>query len=62
MIDRDPKLPMAHQAIVDPCKWQQVEVGLKASDLIYQPHGGQTPQRLVVVRQHVKRRGDAVMR
>ena len=48
------------QAIVDQCKWQQVEVGLEVSELLYQPQGWQTPQRLVVVRQHVKRRGGAV--
>lgn len=27
------------QAIVDECKWQQVEVGLEVSELQYQPHG-----------------------
>ncbi len=48
------------QAIVDQCKWQQVEVGLKVSEPLYRPQGWQTPQRLVVVRQHVKRRGVAV--
>jgi hypothetical protein len=31
------------QAIVDQCKWQQVEVGLEVSELLYQPHGWETP-------------------
>jgi hypothetical protein len=48
------------QAIVDQCKWQQVEAGLEVSELIYQPHGWQSQQRLVVVRQHTKRKGGAV--
>ena len=42
------------QSVVDQCKWQQVEVGLEVSELSYQPHGWETPQRLVVVRQHIK--------
>jgi hypothetical protein len=48
------------QAIVERCKWQQVEAGLEDSELIYQPHGWQSQQRLVVVRQHIKRKGDGV--
>ncbi|MBK6593146.1 MAG: transposase [Burkholderiales bacterium] len=48
------------QSIVDQCKWQQVEVGLEVSELSYQPHGWDTQQRLVVVRQHIKRRYGAV--
>ena len=48
------------QAIVDQCKWQQVEVGLEVSELSYQLHGWDAPQRLVVVRQHVKRKAGAV--
>jgi hypothetical protein len=44
------------QAIVDGCKWQQVEVGLEVSELNYQPHGWDAPQRLVVVRQHIQRK------
>jgi hypothetical protein len=35
-------------------------VGLEVSELLYQPQGWQTPQRLVVVRQHLKRRGGVV--
>ena len=48
------------QAIVDQCKWQQIEAGLEVSELIYQPHGWEAPQRLVVVRQHIKRKNGAV--
>lgn len=48
------------QAIVERCKWQQVKAGLEVSELIYQPHGWQSQQRLVVVRQHIKRKGGAV--
>jgi hypothetical protein len=48
------------QAIVDQCKWQQVEVGLEVSELSYQPHGWDAQQRLVVVRQHIKRKNGAV--
>jgi hypothetical protein len=48
------------QAIVDRCKWQQVEAGLEVSELTYQPHGWDAPQRLVVVRQHIRRKPGAV--
>lgn len=48
------------QAIVDQCKWQPVEAGLEVSELLYQPLGWQTPQRLVVVRQHIQRKNGAV--
>ena len=48
------------QAIFDHCKWQQVEPGLDVSELNYQPHGWQSQQRLVVVRQHIQRKGGAV--
>jgi hypothetical protein len=48
------------QAIVDQCKWQQLEVGLEVCELSYQPHGWDTPQRLVVVRQHIQRNNGAV--
>lgn len=48
------------QAIVDQCKWQQVEVGLEVSELSYRPHGWEAPQRLVVVRQHIKRKTGSV--
>lgn len=48
------------QAIVDRCKWQQVEPGLEVSELRYQPHGWEDAQRLVVVRQHVQRKQGAV--
>jgi len=48
------------QAIVDQCQWLQVEPGLEVSELNYQPHGWETSQRLVVVRQHVRRKPGAV--
>ena len=48
------------QAIVDQCKWQQVELGLEVSELNYQPYGWDTQQRLVVVRQHIQRKGGSV--
>lgn len=48
------------QAIVDQCKWQQVEPGLEVSELNYQPHGWEASQRMVVVRQHIQRKGGAV--
>lgn len=48
------------QAIVDECKWQQVQAGLEVFELQYQPHGWGVPQRLVVVRQHIKRKAGAV--
>ena len=48
------------QTIVDQCKWQQVESGLEVGEVRYQPHGWTSPQRLVVVRQHVRRNKGAV--
>lgn len=48
------------QAIVDQCKLQQIEAGLEVSELIYQPHGWEVPQRLVVVRLNIKRKNGAV--
>ena len=48
------------QATLDQCKWQRVELGLEVSELRYQPHGWDAPQRLVVVRQHSVRKGGAV--
>lgn len=48
------------QAIVGQCKWQLVEPGLEVSELSYQPHGWDAPQRLVVVRQHIVRKRGAV--
>lgn len=48
------------QAIVDQCKWLQVAPGLEVSELDYQPHGWDASQRLVVVRQHVRRKQGAV--
>jgi hypothetical protein len=48
------------QAIVNQCKWQQVEPGLEVCELSYQPHGWATSQRLVVVRQHIQRKRGAV--
>ena len=40
------------QAIMDQCKWQQLEAGLEVCELNYQPHGWDGPQRLVVVRKN----------
>ncbi len=48
------------QAIVEQCKWQQVEVGLEVSELLYHPQGWETAQRLVVVRQYIKRKNGGV--
>lgn len=48
------------QSIVDECKWLQVEPGLEVSELDYLPHGWEASQRLVVVRQHVRRKQGAV--
>lgn len=43
------------QAIVDQCKWQEVADGIEVSELRYQASGWDRDQRLVVVRQHVRR-------
>ncbi len=48
------------QAIVEQCQWQQVASGLQVSQLHYQPHGWETAQRLVVIRQHVQRKAGGV--
>lgn len=48
------------QTIVDRCKWQQVEPGLQVGEVSYQPQGWSNPQRLVVVRQQVRRNHAAV--
>ena len=51
------------QAIVDQCQWLQVAPGLEVSELLYTPQGwGEElgPQRLVVVRQHMKRKEGGV--
>ena len=48
------------QAIVDKCAWLQVEPGLEVSELDYQPQGWEVSQRLVVVRQHVRRKQSGV--
>lgn len=49
-----------YQAIVDRFKWQQVEVGLEVSELLYHPLNWPVPQRMVMVRQHIKRKNGAV--
>lgn len=50
------KLTTALQhAIVEQCTWQEVTDGIQVSELRYQPHGWERAQRLVVVRQHVRR-------
>jgi hypothetical protein len=51
------------QAIVDQCQWLQVAPGLEVSELLYTPHAWGDdlgPQRLVVVRQHMKRKEGGV--
>jgi Transposase DDE domain group 1 len=48
------------QAIVDLCQWQDVAPGLQVSELRYQPHGWEEPQRLVVIRQHMQRKASGV--
>ena len=51
------------QAIVDKCQWLQVAPGLEVSELLYTPQAwGEylDPQRLVVVRQHMKRKEGGV--
>jgi hypothetical protein len=50
------------QAIVDRCQWQDVAPGLQVSELCYQPHGWQEPQRLVVIHQHTQRKAAGVPR
>jgi len=49
------------QAIADQCpsQWLMVDAGLQVSEIAYQPHGWDTVQRMVVVRQHIKRTGGA---
>lgn len=50
------KLTTALQhAIVEQCTWQEVTDGIQVSELRYQPHGWEGAQRMVVVRQHVRR-------
>ena len=48
------------QAMVDLCRWQDVAPGLQISELRYQPHGWEAPQRLVVIRQHMQRKAGGV--
>ena len=51
------------QAIVDQCQWLQVAPGLEVSELRYTPHAWGDdlgPQRLVVVRQHMRRKEGGV--
>jgi hypothetical protein len=51
------------QAIVDQCQWLQVAPGLEVSELLYTPHAWGDdlgPQRLVVVRQHMRRKEGGV--
>jgi hypothetical protein len=43
-------------AIVEHCKWQQVDAGIEVSELSYQPKNWDSTKRLVVVRQHVSRK------
>lgn len=47
------------QAILDQCQWQVVESGLQVGEFTYQPQGWETAQRMVVVRQHILRKGGA---
>ena len=51
------------QAIVEQCQWLQIAPGLEVSELRYTPQAwgaGLGPQRLVVVRQHMKRKEGGV--
>lgn len=48
------------QAIVNNCQWQQVALGLEVSELSYLPHDWAEVQRIVVVRQHVRRKEGSV--
>ena len=48
------------QAIVSQCRWQDVAPGLQVSELRYQPHGWEEPQRLIVIRQHMLRKPNGV--
>lgn len=48
------------QAIVSQCQWQDVAPGLQVSELRYQPHGWEEPQRLIVIRQHMLRKAGGV--
>jgi Transposase DDE domain group 1 len=47
------------QAIVDQCQWLVVESGLQVGEIAYQPHGWDSMQRMVVVRQHIQRSAGA---
>ncbi len=47
------------QAIVDKCVWQEIETGLQVSELEYTPKDWPQAQRIVVVRQHIKRKNAA---
>jgi len=49
------------QAIADQCpsQWLIVDAGLQVAEFAYQPHGWDSIQRMVVVRQHIKRVGGA---
>lgn len=54
---------MPQQAIVDQRQWPQVAPGLEVSELMYTPHVWGNDfglQRLVVVRQHMRRKAGAV--
>ena len=51
------KLTQALQhTIIHQCRWQQVQPGLEVGEVQYQPQGWSSPQRLVVVRQHIRRK------
>lgn len=43
-------------AIVTQCVWQDVELGLQVGEMAYTPQGWPQPQRIVVVRQHQRRK------
>ena len=43
-------------AIIENCKWQQVDAGIEVSELAYQPKNWDGTKRIVVVRQHVSRK------
>lgn len=48
------------QTMVFLCQWQDDAPGLQISELRYQPHGWEAPQRLVVIRQYMHRKAGGV--
>ena len=48
------------QAILNECRWQQIEQGIEVSELDYHPTHWEHAQRMVVVRQHINRKAGQV--